>query len=317
MRGQVAGNMKWKSFFLVAVTVIILGLTAVYVYKNIDAFKRIIDISADQVCVFLILQLISVTLNTFMLLVLLPVYGVRVSFSDGLAYSTLNTFLNYISIKGGIVAKGYFMKKIHKFSYTDFAVSMGAMVLMHFMVGGLVGIGVLILIYIIQGNTNIYLFLAFSVVTAIVICFIKLPVVQDKFGGNGNYFLKKLYELWNSWKLFSKNRNVMCVLSFLVFMNFVVYAFRLKYGFHVIYNDVPFLSCLLISIMGVLSTFAALTPASLGIREFVVGTGYSLIDGDMLQAVVVTSLDRAVSMIQVFGFGIISCVYLLKRSGQQ
>lgn len=306
--------MKWKNFFLIASTVIILGLTAVYVHKNIDSFKRIIDISANQVCVFLILQLVSVVINAFMLLVLLHVYGVRVSFQDGLAYSALNSFLNYISIKGGVVAKGYFLKKIHKISYTDFAVSIGAMVLMHFMVGGLIGTGILILIYVIQGSANINLFLTFSIITAIVICFIKLPAVHNKVGRSGNYFLKKLYELWNSWKFLSKNRKVMCVLSFLILLNFTVYAFRLKYGFHIFYKDVPFLSCMLISILGVLSTFAALTPASLGIREFVVGASYSLINGDMLQAVVVTSLDRAVSMIQVFSLGIISCIYFLKRS---
>ncbi len=314
MMEQVADNMKWKRFIFVASTVIILGLTAVYVYKNIDSFKRIMDISATQVCIFLVLQIVTVVINAFMLLVVLHVYGVRVSFQDGLAYSALNTFLNYISIKGGVVAKGYFLKKIHSFSYTDFAVSMGAMILMHFMVAGLTGTGILILIYIMQGNANINLFFAFGVITAVVFSFIKLSAVHNKFGRSENYFLKKLYEIWNSWKSLSKNRTVVYGLSFLIFLNFVVYAFRLKYGFHIFYEDVPFLSCMLISILGVLSTFMALTPASLGIREFAVGAGYRLIDGDMLQAVVVTSLDRAVSVILVFSLGAISCVYFLKRN---
>ena len=106
--------MKWKNLFLIAATIIILGLTAVYVYKNIDSFKRIMDISANQVCVFIVLQFITVAINAFMLLAVLHAYGVRVSFQDGLAYSALNTFLNYISIKGGVVAKGYFLKKSAK-----------------------------------------------------------------------------------------------------------------------------------------------------------------------------------------------------------
>ncbi|MBO05780.1 MAG: hypothetical protein CMI58_01850 [Parcubacteria group bacterium] len=306
--------MKWKNLFLIAATIIILGLTAVYVYKNIDSFKRIMDISANQVCVFIVLQFITVAINAVMLLAVLHAYGVRVSFQDGLAYSALNTFLNYISIKGGVVAKGYFLKKIHRFSYTDFAVSMGAMILMHFMVAGITGAGILILIYIMRGNANINLFLVFGVITAVVFSFIKLSAFHNRVGRSENYFLKKLYEIWNSWKILSKNRTVVYGLSFLIFLNFVVYAFRLKYGFHIFYEDVSFLSCMLISILGVLSTFVALTPASLGIREFAVGAGYRLIEGDMLQAVVVTGLDRAVSMILVFSLGAISCVYFLKRN---
>ena len=306
--------MKWKNLFLIAATIIILGLTAVYVYKNIDSFKRIMDISANQVCVFIVLQFITVAINAVMLLAVLHAYGVRVSFQDGLAYSALNTFLNYISIKGGVVAKGYFLKKIHRFSYTDFAVSMGAMILMHFMVAGITGAGILILIYIMRGNANINLFLVFGVITAVVFSFIKLSALHNRVGRSENYFLKKLYEIWNSWKILSKNRTVVYGLSFLIFLNFVVYAFRLKYGFHIFYEDVSFLNCMFISILGVLSTFVALTPASLGIREFAVGAGYRLIEGDMLQAVVVTGLDRAVSMILVFSLGAISCVYFLKRN---
>ncbi len=306
--------MKWKNLFLVAATIIIFGLAAVYVYKNIDSFKRIMEISVNQVCVFLTLQFMSVTINAFMLLLVLHVYGVRASFQDGLAYSALNTFLNYISIKGGMVAKGYFLKKIHRFSYTDFAVSMGAMVLMHFMMAGLTGTGVLIFIYLMQGNANINLFLIFGVITAVIFSFIMLSAFHNRVGKSENYFLKKLYEIWNSWKILSKKRTAVYGLSLLIFLNFVVYAFRLKYGFHIFYEEVPFLSCMLISILGVLSTFVALTPASLGIREAAVGAGYRLIEGDMLQAVVVTSLDRAVSVILVFSLGAISCVYFLKRN---
>lgn len=304
-----------KLIFVVS-TIAILILAAKYISSNLDSFKKITEVTFSQACVFAILQLATFIVNALALSASLDVFGIKLSFRSAWQLTNINTLLNYLFMKGGMVAKGYFLKKLHKLSYTDYTVSSGLVMLLNFVVAGILGIFLLIFSFFKTGILNFYLFLFFSLLIVSFYALVKLsPKIKEAIKNKRPVPIKKLYIFFNSWVILSGNRRAVLKLSFLMFLNFFAYALRLKYGFHILYNDVPLTSCLVISILGVLAAFLAITPAALGIREFAVGAGYSLMHGNMVEAVVVTAVDRAISFILIFFFGAIACYSLIKKSG--
>ena len=219
-------------------------------------------------------------------------------------------------MKGGIFARGYFLKKIHKLSYTDYIVSIGAATLINLAVAGIFGILLLIFIFLRSRVFNIYLFLFFSAITIVFFILAKLPKPKKTTEKKNNLLIKKLYDFLSSWNVLSGNKKAIYELSILMLLNFIIYALRIEYGFHILFKDVPLANCLIISILGVLTNIFAVTPAALGIKEFVVGTTYRLMNGNMVDAIVVATVDRAISMILVFILGLISCYVLLKKHNE-
>ena len=177
---------------------------------------------------------------------------------------------------------------------------------MQIAVACLLGIFSVITIYILHGHLYINLLMVFLILS--VLCCLILALPSHRFINDRTHILGGRFTRFiNAWNMVIKNRAFVTKLIFLVLSGYIIVALRLKYAFHVTYGDVGFISCLIFSIFTVLANLLAITPSALGIREFLIGASYKLMDGSPVEAVVATTLDRVAAVASVF---ILSAVFL-------
>lgn len=290
-----------------------IAAVVLYITKNAPAFKKIITLNPLDVIPFVLLQIALLAANGYALLIYLKIFRSGTSFFDSFGLSVINAFFNNIFVKGGPVIKGYYLKKIHNLSYTDFILTLASFTLIELMVGGFLGILSLFFIYLSKGCLNVYLLLFFIAVLLACCIIIKFPF-HNIFKNRNIWVIRKLSDISVSWQKISANKVVMAQLFILALLNFIIFALRLQYGFRILYGNISISDCLLISTVGTLANLFAITPGSLGVREFLVGASYKLINGDLLQAVVVTILDRAVAVTTIFLLGGFFIIYFLKKT---
>ena len=290
-----------------------LGVIALYIIKNESSFRKILTVSFSNVSVFIVLQLALQIINSVVLLIYFKSFSKKISFFDSFGLNIITTFFNNIFVKGGPLVKGYFLKKIHGLSYSNFIFTVASFMLVELMAAGFLGIAIVWYVWLTRAYFNIGVFVFFAGVIALSMFIAGFPFSKF-FKNEHNWVQRKLLHLSFSWQEINRNKPVMAQLLVLSFLSFFIFALRLQYGFTILGYSIDFVDCLLISIVGILSNFFAITPAGLGIREFMVGGAYKLMKGDMVHAVVVCVLDRVISVIAVFILGVIFIFYFLHKS---
>lgn len=308
-------NPKKRLFFrylTYAILTLIVFLAAVlYISKNANSFRKIFTLSWYNVAYFFILQMAMTITNALVLIIYMEILKNKISFTDATGLTIINTFFNNVAIKGGTLARGYFLKKIHNFSYTNFIFTLSTFALIELISAGFIGICCLIIIYFTRGYLNLYLFLLFIVFFIGSIAATAVPL--HKVFKNNGWLGKKLIELNEAWVKIKRNKNKIRLLFLLSFSQYIIFALRFKYGFQVLYGHSSLIDSLLISTIGILSFLLSITPGGIGIREFLTGATYKLINGNMVEAVVITALDRLISTVVFFILGMAFIFYFLKK----
>ena len=305
--------MKNKSIFFLISTLIAVIAMGLYITKNAHSFKEIFQVSILNIIIFTLLQIALLAVNASVLLIYMDVFKNKISFFDSFGLSSVNAFFNNILAKGGAFVRGYYLKKAHSLLFTDFILTLASFTLIEFMVSGFIGIILLLVIYFEKGCLNPYLFLFFILILSACCIIIKFPfhkILKRK----NIWVIRKLSDVAISWQRIASDMKIMSKLFILAILNFVIFALRLQYAFRILYKSASFTDCLLISTTGTLGNLLAITPGALGIREFLIGTTYKLINGTMIHAVVVTVLDRAISTIVVFILGGFFILYFMRKT---
>ncbi len=308
-------KIKNRTIILFLISAVTICLLVFYVFKNKEAFQRIHQISYVDIAVFAFLQLVLLAVNALVQMVYMQHFNVKVGFLNSFGLNTLHTFFNNIMVKGGILARGYFLKKVHQFNYTHFALMLTSFVIIDLMVGGFLGMLILVWLAMIRGSFSVSLFGVFLLLflgSLAITCF-PISVLPTK---KHLWIVRKLNEVIVSWQKIAQDRRALGSLFLLALASFIIYALRLQYGFAILFKPVSFLESLLMSIVGMVANLIGLTPGGLGIREFFVGSAYGLIQGSSVEAVVVIVLDRIVSSVLVFFVGGFFIFYFLKKSSK-
>jgi len=292
-------------------TLFVILVAILYISKNADAFRRIFTLSWHSVAYFFILQMAMTITNALVLIIYMGILKNKISFVDASGLTVINTFFNNVAIKGGTLVRGYFLKKIHNFSYTNFLLTLSTFALIELISAGFIGISCLIIIYFTRGYFNPYLFLLFIAFFIGGITATAIPL--NKIFKSNSWLGKKLIELTEAWDKIKRNKSKITRLFLLSLSQYIIFALRFKYGFQVLYGHSSFIDSLLISTIGILSFLLSITPGGIGIREFLTGATYKLINGNMVEAVVITALDRLISTVAFFVLGMAFIFYFLKK----
>lgn len=301
-----------KKFIFFIATIIAFAAMVLYIVRNVEAFKRILHISPLNISIFFVMHLAMALINALVLWTYIKKLKRKIPFVDIFGITTLNTFFNNILIKGGPFIKAYFLKKVHKFPYTDLAFTLASFTLIQIAAAGILGICALLVIYIQKGYFYFRVFLLFVIISSAFFLITRLSFI--KFVKNKESRLgSRLLRLSKLWQQVNRDKNIMYTLFILALLNYIIFASRLKYGFYIMFDNVTFVKCLVFSVIAGFSNLLAITPGALGIREFFIGGTCSLLDGNMLQAVVVTTLDRAVGVFSIFFLCIVFAAFFLLR----
>jgi uncharacterized membrane protein YbhN (UPF0104 family) len=228
--------------------------------------------------------------------------GIRASAPDWFRLVTVSSFTNYLPLSAGLVAKAFFLKRVHALPYGAFAVGQVALLLMILATNGALGLATLALAFPEQ-LTGI-LGAGFAAMTAagglLLLPGLKLPGPLRRRIPWDDDLLPELRRAWLP----------VCLLQVGVLL---ATAVSLRVCFAMGTADVPLSACTIFSAAAMLTRLVAVTPGAIGIREFLVG-GLAVLTGfELRDAVIAATTARTVEVAVVFTLG---SLFTRRVSGQ-
>lgn len=305
--------MKRSYWIFTVATLAAVVLLAAYIYKNAGTFRSILEVSPINIIVFILLQLAVLIINACIQMSYMRHFRLRLPFFDSFGLYAVNTFFNNVFVKGGVIARGYFLKKIHKFDYSSLFLMLVSFSIIQLLCAGVIGIVVTATMFKSKGVFNIFLLLGFIIAVLVSVLLMKVSP-KSLFKGRKHWIFGKLEQLSDSWQRISRDKGFVAVLFGLAILEYLAYAFRLSYGFGVLFEKIGFQEALLMSVVAIVSNMLGFTPAALGIREFFTGAAYALVGGNVAQAVAVMVLDRIIATVFIFFVGGLFILYFFNKA---
>ena len=309
---NLSNRMKKKNLFFLISTFFVLTLMVLYVRRNSESFKKILEISALDFGILFLLHAAMMLVNAFILESYVRKLGKTISFLDLLGVTALNTFFNNIVTRSGVFVKGYLLNKIHNFPFTYFIFSALSFTLIQILGASVLGIVSLLFIYLHSGYFYFLIFLSYALIASVCLAVMNLPYKRGS-RKDRIWIMTKARQLLESWNQVNKDKRLLGKLIFYSFLGYFIVAARLKYCFDITHAGANYIQCLLFSSMTVLASIVSITPEALGIREFLVAATYKAMNGNTVEAVVATTMDRIISISSFFIVGCIFSVYFLLK----
>lgn len=302
--------MSAKTKKIVPLIILVLSLLLVYFFfdKNVGEVEKILNINIID---FVVISLIvggTIIINGLKNKVLVKSFGINLKISEWFGLSVVNSFWNYLPFQGGLVAKGAYLKKKHEFPYTSYLAVVIASYMITFLVYGFLGCLGLLIGYINSFSVSpiillIYLFL--FLVPLIIVIFLR-------YSKNIKFSWNILQQLYQGIKIIFSKRTIIIYLILIDALAVVIFTLRLGTAGYVLGFDIPLLFYFLVTPLALLAIFTSITPGGLVIREAIIGVFAGWTGVQATESVAASVLDRGVSMIWIFIFGIFFNYYLSK-----
>ncbi|MHA1696287.1 MAG: lysylphosphatidylglycerol synthase transmembrane domain-containing protein [Candidatus Helarchaeota archaeon] len=305
MNNKIKKNIKLFFLFL------ILLLSYFYIKNHLDEFKKILDLNFYQFIILSSLTFIGFLLNGYIFNTLLELFNVNLKIKEWFSLSILNNYSNYFLTKGGQVLRSIYLKKKHQFPYKNYILIFIFNNLLIIFSISLVVIFTSFFKFLHQLNFNFNLIIFFTLLSIITIIpfFLSKRILK---------FFSPKFKHWaetiTRWIIIRHNKKIAIKIIFLTTLLIFWGSFRIFLIYKMLFTPILFSSALIIVSISLLSPFISITPAALGIREFVMSYAAKLAGEDFAIATAVATTDRVVSMIWVFILGSIISVCFYKKN---
>lgn len=272
-------------------TVLMLGVLGAYLFAQRAHFFAHYALRPLPMLGIALLVLVTLALRASANQVLFGRLRVAAPWRDWFALVNVNSFSNYLPLSAGLVAKAFYLKRVHSLPYAEFAVGQTALLLLVIATNGMAGLTAALL-FGADGVTWVASGFAAMCATG-ALAF--LPARTTR-------FLAQLGIPWDAAAVTAIRQAAPRVIP-LQLVILLVSAASLQIGFALGESQIGFVPCVIFSAATVLTRLVAITPGALGVREFLVG-GLAVLTGFELQdAVIASTLVRVAEMSVVFGLG--------------
>lgn len=292
-----------KKITTMILTIIIILLITIYVKKNYEDFKVLSNLSAFELIILLISNLILSYINAAILVVQLKVFGIQFKRFESLPLIIITTFSNtLLPFRAGIGVQAIYLKKIHQFRYSNYLSALAGVYIISFFSFSLIGIITSCLIYFTTNEVNLFILLIFITLlfaTIASVIFPKMIIHLIPF----NSLKKKVKNVVIGWETLVKSRNTILKLTILMLINILMVGiiFLLQLRFleikNINNNYLNLWESLYIASFSVISLILNITPSSLGIKEVLIAYSSNSVSLSSDSAVVVSLLDRAIGLV--------------------
>jgi uncharacterized membrane protein YbhN (UPF0104 family) len=299
-----------RLILLSIVSLVIIGAFAVYVYRNADQLRELLQVSAAGLAIMFALCLAFPLLGGLQNAYLYRSLGADVSNQDGFYLTAISTLANQLPISGGIISKGLYLKTQHNLSYTRFLSSTVALFACFVAVGGVIGTGVLTYWLVLhRTQAPSILWFAFGIMACGILIF-WLPL--DRIRGPAK-IRSRIHQAAEGWGLISGNRLLLLRLVALQGVLIFLLAVRYWLAFRMLSQNVSLSQTLLFASASILTQLVSIAPGGLGVREGIVAAVAAALGFDPGASVVAVGLDRLVATAAVLLTGAVSTWMLGKR----
>jgi len=311
--------MNMKSPGLRSATLSLLGLGLLvafiyYVYVNIDEYMKLLKISPLSILLLLTLPLAFPVINGIINTILFQRLGTKISYKNGVLLAAATSLANQLPIPGGILSKGFYLKRLYNLSYTKFISATLALFFCFVAVNGIIGISIM-LYWKIFNNLTIFpaLLIGFLVMATFLLVF-WFPLGRIRLPAKILWWFTQAID---GWVLIRKAPILLLKLIGLQTSLMLLLAFRYWIAFHMLSQDVSVGEAILFSSASVLTQLVSFAPGGVGVTEAIVGATASALGFDFSVSIVAVGLDRLLSTSVILLVGGISAVILSSQISKE
>lgn len=227
--------------------------------------------------------------------------GVRASLHDWFAVVAVTAFTNYLPLSAGLLAKAFFLKRVHALSYRHFAVGQAGLLLLVLATNGAAGLAALAVARP-DGLLGPVGAGFAAMIASAGLLFLPASVAHR-------------LPAWLPWDAHATPaaRRAWPAIGALQLAILGTTAAGLWLAFAMGAAPASFAACLIFSAAIVLTRIVSLTPGALGVREFLVGGLAWLTGFELRDAVIASTILRVAEMVVVFALGAVFTFSLSER----
>jgi uncharacterized protein (TIRG00374 family) len=224
-------------------------------------------------------------------------------------------FNYYLPAKGGTVAKAYYLNKKFDFKYSYYFSLLTGSYLISLALTSTLGLLATFSISIFGGKLLFPLVFGFLfiLVCTVLISFIAKFLLKFQFRFKKHKLTQILENLRNGMAYFSNNKKLTLYFFLCTTIYIIAMAGRLYLSFKAIDVQIDFIEIVIVRTLTEFSFFVSLIPGNLGLKEGIIIFASGMFDIAPNQAAAAALLDRAISVIVIFGFGFFFSKILLGK----
>lgn len=255
-------------------TVIVLVLFGIYLYKNPEILTTVLSINIWYVVIAMIFFLLLFFVEGIFIKITLDIFNKHIDLKEAYYLSTLSRIGNYLlPLRAGAIFRATYLKKKYNFEYSKFLSTLYAYYILLFLLNSAIAIISLSIKYLIDNQyyplVSIF-FIAIFLGTIFVILFRKtLNIEKIKVPNIVKKFIKTVNSFITSWDMIVRNRKHFLSLLLVTFANIFLNGVVNLTEFISLGLKVNILDIILYTCLSGVSLLVSITPGSLGLREAV------------------------------------------------
>jgi hypothetical protein len=287
-----APSSRWRGALVALLTLCALAVLGIFLIRNRDYIALHYALRPEAFVAIAALVVATLALRGLAHRALFGRMGISASAFDWFRLVTVSSFTNYLPLSAGMVAKAFFLKRVHELPYRTFAVGQVALLVVIMSTNGAVGLATLALEF--PEHVSGIVGVGFAVMTAAA-ALMFLPTAAAQ----------RLSRRWLAWEADTALGIRLAWPAVALFQVGILLATAatLRIAFGLGSSQVGFAACVVFAGASMLTRLVSITPGAIGIREFLVGglahlTGFSLRD-----AVIASTAVRTVEIAVIFALG--------------
>lgn len=296
-----------KKVLLIIIWIVLVAGLVFYLISHSEDLARMLRLSAENITLLLTLAVITLILNGMELRLLISAKDVNLGFKECFHLANVASSANYLPLRGGLVAKAFYLKKRHGLLYMNFADITIAGLLITFMTIFATGAVFVVLNYITTGKFFLVLFLTFSAVFLILLLLSAFLVLVHR-----KFKWEKLGLLGSGLRHILAEGMLLVKLILVNLASIIVMGLRFFVSFRALSYSASFLLSLLCALGKKVVVIIGIVPSGLGVSEAFAGAISELMKGGLEVGVFAASIDRIISIVVLIPASAVS-LYCLKR----
>jgi uncharacterized protein (TIRG00374 family) len=308
---------KLTKYISPILTVVILILFGLYLYRNPDIIKVVLDTKPKYLLIIILIFISVFFLEGLFIRVTLKAFNKDISIKESFYLSTLSRIGNYLlPMRAGAIFRATYLKKKYNFDYSKFLSTLYGYYIILFLLYSFVAIITLLFKSFLNDEIFYILTIFFSglFLAMLFLMFVRVPF--KKFVKNKEGLLAKIVgfldRFMKSWDVIVKNKKLLLQLIFITFQYILLNTIIIYVEFLSLGITINFLNLILYSCLSGVSLLISLTPGSLGIREAVFLISSDSIGLDQEQILQLAVIDRGILFILLMILMIVIFLFLRK-----
>jgi len=291
--------------------IVFIGWVIYFVTENYHILSLLSSIEYPYIIPLVFLFCLNYFFLSWVNKILLESFNIKIGYLTSFGLSLSTGFYNLlIPFRGGMFARGYYLKSKYDLSYTNFAANVSAVYIFTFWFGSILGLMSILIIKFTLGIINWYVVFAYTI-TFFTLGYLVFfaPRLSDT-----NYaIINKFIRVINGWHAIRTNVKGIIKIGLITVIRLLFTGLAAVLYFKAFGIELTFFEGLFITITSSFSILINITPAGIGILESFTILTAQIIGFSTAETLPVTLFGRAISLAVLLGIGSIAS-YLLYKS---